>query len=67
MDVYNLLKQYVDDPSSVTETQLEDAMSYMYTLIPTRRNQRLIASLMSIEAGSEGNVPTLLHFYETES
>ncbi len=67
MDVYNLLKQYVDDPSSVTATQLEDAMSYMYTLIPTRRNQRLIASLMSIEAGSEGNVPTLLHFYETES
>jgi hypothetical protein len=67
MDVYNLLKQYVEDPSSVTETQLENAMNHMFTLIPTRKNQRLIASLMSIKAGSAGNVPTLLHFYETES
>ena len=67
MDVYNLLKQYVEDPSSVTDTQLEEAMDHMYTLIPTRKNQRLIAALMSIQAGSEGNVPTLLNFYETDS
>lgn len=65
--VYEMLQAYVNDPTSVTEEQVSEAHTYMRSIKPSKPRIYLIGALMSIQADAGGNVPTLLHKYDTES
>ena len=46
---YELVKSWIDDQSSVTEDQINEAIEAMYLLPPSGPNQNLLAALGYIQ------------------
>lgn len=61
---YELIKQWIDDPDSVTEEEIQQGLSALYTGDATQQKILLIGALSSIKAGAYENVPMLIERYE---
>ena len=67
---YELVKSWIDDQSSVTEYQINEAMEAMYLLPPSGPNQNLLAALSYIqdtETNDAEIVSLLISKYETQT
>tara|TARA_R100000541_G_scaffold59039_2_gene71592 strand:+ start:1923 stop:2132 length:210 start_codon:yes stop_codon:yes gene_type:complete len=67
---YELVKSWIDDQSSVTEDQINEAMEAMYLLPPSGPNQNLLAALSYIqdtETNDAEIVSLLISKYETQT
>lgn len=66
---YELVKQWVNDSSSVSREAIENAHSEMYTKKPTYTNILIISCLLCIidaEEGHRQNVLDLIAQYESQ-
>ena len=61
---YELIKQWIDNPDSVTEEEIEHALRAMYKGEATQQKILLIGALSSINGGAHENVPMLIERYE---
>ena len=67
---YELVKSWIDDQSSVTEDQINEAMEAMFLLPPNGPNQNLLAALSYIQDPETSDVETvslLISKYETQT
>ena len=62
-----LVKQWQDNPDSVTAEQIDEALESMKLLLPTGANQCLFGALSSIKTGSHSNVAVLVQRYEKQT
>jgi len=66
---YEIVKRWLDDQSSVTSEEVDEAYQAMFSLPPTGANQNLMAALSYIndtETGDTGTVEILLSRYEAQ-
>ena len=61
---YELIKQWIDEPDSVTEEEIQQGLEALYTDEATQQKILLIGALSSIKAGSYENVAILIERYE---
>lgn len=67
---YELVKSWIDDQSSVTEDQINEAIEAMYLLPPSGPNINLLAALSYIQDTSTDdveNVSLLISKYEAQT
>lgn len=67
---YELVKSWIDDQSSVTEDQINEAMEAMFLLPPNGPNQNLLAALSYIQDPETSDVETvslLISKYEAQT
>jgi hypothetical protein len=67
---YELVKSWIDDQSSVTEDQINEAMEAMYLLPPSGANINLLAALSYIQDANTDDVETvslLISKYEAQT
>jgi len=63
--IYELLKRWQVDPSSVTEQEINDAFEQRYTLLtPSRKDQCLFGAISLLKDNLSTNVNTLIEQYE---
>lgn len=63
---YELVKQWIDDPDSVTEDQIDQALQTLYTGEATGAIICLVGALTSIKEGTGANVAMLIERYERQ-
>lgn len=66
---YEIVKKWLDDPTSVTEEEVDNAYQAMFSLQPNGANQNLIAALSYIndsETSDSETVAELLSRYEAQ-
>jgi len=66
---YEIVKKWLDDPTSVTEEEVDNAYQAMFLLQPNGANQNLIAALGYIndsETSDSETVAELLSRYEAQ-
>ena len=67
---YELVKSWIDDQSSVTEDQINEAIEAMFLLPPSGPNQNLLAALGYIqdpETSDTETVSLLISKYEAQT
>lgn len=66
---YEIVKKWLDDPTSVTEEEVDNAYQAMFSLQPNGANQNLMAALSYIndsETSDSETVAELLSRYEAQ-
>lgn len=63
--IYELLKRWQTDPSSITQEEVTEAYEQRYTLLtPSRRDQCLFGAISSLKHSMSSDVTTLIERYE---
>lgn len=63
--IYELLKRWQSDPSSITQEEVTDAYAQRYSLLsPSRKDQCLFGAISLLNNDMSSNVTALIERYE---
>ena len=63
--IYELLKRWQSDPSSVREQEINEAFEHRYNLLtPSRKDQCLFGAISALKNDMSSDVTTLIERYE---